>query len=105
MDDAEKSPQDPQQELPVSKELANQEQNKENQNKDQKKKYKNERKGNLISEVRGEYKKIIWPSRKELLKQTATVLVVSLLFGVVIFAMDAVFGLGINTFIDGIILD
>lgn len=65
---------------------------------------KSEKKESLFAEVRAEFKKIVWPGRTELLKQTATVIVVSLMFGAVIFLMDAAFGFGLNTFIDNVIL-
>ena len=57
-------------------------------------------KESLFSEVNGEFKKIVWPTRRELAKQTTTVLFVSLMFGVIIFLMDLMFGFGINTMID-----
>ena len=57
-------------------------------------------KESLFAEVSGEFKKIVWPTRRELAKQTTTVLFVSLMFGVIIFLMDLMFGFGINTLID-----
>ena len=57
-------------------------------------------KESLFSEVRGEFKKIVWPTRRELAKQTTTVIIVALMFGVIIFFMDTVFGFGITNFID-----
>ena len=63
-----------------------------------------EKKESLYVEVRGEFKKVIWPGRTELIKQTITVIIVSLLFGGIIFVMDAAFGFGINSLIDTIIL-
>jgi len=55
-------------------------------------------KDSLFSEVKGEFKKIVWPTRRELVKQTTTVIIVALMFGVIIFLMDAVFGFGITEF-------
>ncbi len=39
----------------------------------------------------GEFKKIIWPSRSELIKQTITVICLSLIIGVIIWGYDTVF--------------
>jgi len=61
------------------------------------------KKDSLLAEVSAEFKKIVWPTRRELVKQTTTVIVVALMFGVIIFAMDSVFGFGINSFIDRVI--
>ena len=44
------------------------------------------------AEYVAEFKKIVWPSRQDLIKQTITVIVVSLLFGAYIAALDG--GLG-----------
>ena len=60
-------------------------------------------KDSLLSEVNGEFKKIVWPTRRELVKQTTTVIIVALMFGVIIFLMDTVFSFGITSFIDQII--
>ena len=57
------------------------------------------KKDSLFAEVKGEFKKIVWPPRRELVKQTTTVVMVALMFGVIIFLMDSVFGFGINSFI------
>jgi len=43
-------------------------------------------------EFTSEFKKIVWPSRQELLKETIVVIVVSLLFGLYITVLDGVFG-------------
>lgn len=53
-----------------------------------------------FKEFRGEFKKIIWPSRSELVKKTVTVVITSLSFGLLVFAMDTVFSFGYTTFID-----
>jgi len=57
-------------------------------------------KESLFAEVNGEFKKIVWPTRRELVKQTTTVIFVSFMFGVIIFLMDLMFGFGINNVID-----
>ena len=44
----------------------------------------------LVGEYRGEFRKIVWPTRVELVKQTTTVIITSALFGVIIVALDFV---------------
>jgi preprotein translocase subunit SecE len=51
-------------------------------------------------DFRGEFRKIIWPSRKDLTKNTITVVATSLGFGLLVFVMDTIFSFGYNTFID-----
>lgn len=47
-----------------------------------------------VDDLKGEFKKIIWPKRAELIKQTMTVIGTSLFVGVIIFCMDTVFNEG-----------
>ncbi len=51
-----------------------------------------------LKDYMGEYKKIIWPDKKVLIKQTGSVIVVSLVIGAVICAFDAVFATGFSFF-------
>lgn len=53
-----------------------------------------------FNEYKGEFRKIVWPSRKDLYKQTVTVVVISLLVGAVIFLMDTVYGGGWNWIVE-----
>ena len=53
-----------------------------------------------FKDFRGEFKKIIWPSRKDLVKSTITVAVTSLFMGLVVFVMDTVYSFGYTTFIN-----
>ncbi len=46
----------------------------------------------LISEV----KKVVWPSKKQLLNNSAIVLAVCILSGIALFIVDSVFGLLLN---------
>jgi len=46
----------------------------------------------FAKEVRSELKKVIWPSRSQLITYTLTVIVVCLLVGAVIWIFDALFG-------------
>ncbi|MDR2648389.1 MAG: preprotein translocase subunit SecE [Clostridiales bacterium] len=43
-------------------------------------------------EYTSEFKKIVWPSREELIKQTVTVIVISLLFGLYVSILDGALG-------------
>jgi preprotein translocase subunit SecE len=59
-----------------------------------------------FKELKGEFKKIIWPGKKELGRETVTVIVLSLLVGVIIFAIDQIFNLGYGwfvTFVQGLL--
>ena len=46
--------------------------------------------------VKSEFKKITWPDKKSLFKQTLAVILVSLVLGVIIAALDSVLQLGIS---------
>ena len=46
----------------------------------------------FYTNIASEFKKIIWPKRDELAKQTFIVIVICAIFGVLIFGMDAAFG-------------
>ncbi len=47
-----------------------------------------------VADYKAEFKKIIWPKRDELSKKTVTVIITSLLIGVVIFCMDTIYTTG-----------
>ena len=49
-----------------------------------------------LKSLRGEFKKIIWPSKKELAKQTAAVTVCSLVLGIIIAIVDAIIQYGLD---------
>jgi len=46
----------------------------------------------LYREIRVELKKVIWPSRTQLINNTSTVLIFCLIIGAIIWAADAGFG-------------
>lgn len=46
--------------------------------------------------VRNEFKKIVWPSFDVLMKQTVTVVVVSLIIGALVAGIDWIFGTAVN---------
>ncbi len=45
-----------------------------------------------LTELRGEFRKIVWPSRDTLIKHTVTTIVISLIFGAFITLLDGLFG-------------
>ncbi|MDE6181783.1 MAG: preprotein translocase subunit SecE [Eubacteriales bacterium] len=55
-----------------------------------KKEPKNEKKktGSFFSEHKAEFKKITWPTKKILVKQTITVIFISIIVGVIIYGYD-----------------
>ena len=46
--------------------------------------------------VKTEFKKIVWPSREQVMKQAVAVVAVAVVIGLVIAALDAAFGAGLN---------
>ena len=46
--------------------------------------------------LKAEFKKIIWPDKKTLLKQTVAVITCSVLLGVIIWAIDSVIQFGLK---------
>ena len=50
-------------------------------------------------EYRGEFRKIVWPDRPALIKNTVTVIAISLIFGVLITLMDGMFGIIFTSFV------
>ncbi len=52
--------------------------------------------GAFFEGVKSEYKKIIWPTREELFKETTAVVVISVILGFIIALLDWIiqFGLG-----------
>ncbi len=52
--------------------------------------------GRYFKEVVGELKKLTWPTKKELLSYTLTVIGFILLLAVIIYALDFVFGSGLR---------
>ncbi|MBN2344894.1 MAG: preprotein translocase subunit SecE [Candidatus Aminicenantes bacterium] len=49
------------------------------------------RMGAYLKEVRGEMKKVTWPSKDDLVKTTIAVIVISLFFGIYLFGVDFIF--------------
>jgi preprotein translocase subunit SecE len=44
-----------------------------------------------LRDVRGEMKKVTWPSRDDMIKTTIAVIIISLFFGVYLFGVDFIF--------------
>lgn len=47
-----------------------------------------------IADYKAEFKKIVWPTKQELAKKTVTVILTSLLVGVIVSCMDIVYSAG-----------
>lgn len=54
---------------------------------------------NWFRELKGEIKKIVWPTRKQTMNNTLVVLVCCLVLGVFIWVLDAIFGFGFQTLV------
>lgn len=52
--------------------------------------------GQFFKEVSGEVKKLAWPTKKELISYTLTVIAFILIMAVVIYLLDLVFGKGLG---------
>ena len=59
--------------------------------------------GNRITryfrEVKSEMKKVVWPTKNQVVKNTLIVLAVVAIFGVIIYGLDLLFGWGISEII------
>ena len=55
--------------------------------------------GKWFREMKSELKKVVWPTGKETMKNTGTVLLCSLIVGAFIWIFDAVAVLAVNTLI------
>ncbi len=44
-----------------------------------------------LRDIRGEMKKVTWPSRDDMIKTTIAVIVISLFFGIYLFGVDFIF--------------
>jgi preprotein translocase subunit SecE len=54
------------------------------------------KKTNFFKGLKSEFKKIVWPSFSELMKQSLTVVAVALMIGVIVAGIDTVFGAAVN---------
>jgi len=53
-----------------------------------------------LKDIQGEFKKIIWPDKKELVKHTINVILVAGAIGAIIVVMDLAFSQGYTAFIN-----
>ncbi len=58
-----------------------------------------EKKPNFFKGLKAEYRKIIWPNREDIAKQTTAVLVCSLILGAIIAGLDFAFKTGFGLII------
>jgi preprotein translocase subunit SecE len=49
------------------------------------------RMGAYLRDVRGEMKKVTWPSKNDMIKTTVAVIIISLFFGIYLFGVDFIF--------------
>ena len=62
-------------------------------------KKKSDKKDGFFSQVKAEFKKVIWPSRQSLFKQTVAVIASSVVVGVIIVIVDNIIRIGLNLII------
>lgn len=55
--------------------------------------------GEFFKGLKAEYRKIVWPTKDELTKQTVAVVIVSVVLGLLIAALDWAFQLGFGAII------
>ncbi len=53
-------------------------------------------KKSFFKNVKSEFKKVVWPKKEELIKQTGLVVIISVLLGIVIAAVDAAIKYGMD---------
>ena len=56
--------------------------------------------GKYFKDTEGELKKVVWPTKKQIINNTIVVLVVVLVAAVVIFGLDTLFGLGLRALLN-----
>ena len=54
------------------------------------------KKKSKFTDLKAEFKRIIWPEKKTLVRQTTAVVVISVVLGVIISAMDVVIQYGVD---------
>jgi preprotein translocase subunit SecE len=58
------------------------------------------RMGNYLTEIRGELKKVTWPTRNDLQKTTIAVIIISIIFGIYLQVVDFSFRIVVQKVID-----
>jgi preprotein translocase subunit SecE len=56
--------------------------------------------GNYLNEIKGELKKVTWPTKNDMQKTTIAVIISSFIFGIYLFLVDVIFSKIINEVID-----
>ncbi len=54
------------------------------------------RKGSFFKGLKNEFKKIIWPDRKDVVKETVVVTIISVIVGLIIVVVDMIINIGVN---------
>ena len=58
--------------------------------------------GKFFRDTASEMKKVVWPSKKQIINNTVVVAVVVVVAAVLIMVLDAVFGFGLNQLLKGV---
>ena len=58
--------------------------------------------GKFFRDTASEMKKVVWPSKKQIINNTIVVAVVVVVAAVLIMVLDAVFGFGLNQLLKGV---
>ena len=58
--------------------------------------------GKFFRDTVSEMKKVVWPSKKQIINNTVVVAVVVVVAAVLIMVLDAVFGFGLNLLLKGV---
>ena len=61
-----------------------------------------ERVKRFFRDAKGECKKVVWPTKKQIINNTVVVAVVVVVAAVLIMVLDAVFGFGLNQLLKGV---
>lgn len=59
----------------------------------------NSKVGGFFRKIKEEIKLVTWPTKDEVIKSTTTVIMVTIIVGVCVYAADRLFGAGFRTFI------
>lgn len=59
----------------------------------------NSKVGGFLSKIREEIKLVTWPTKDEVIKSTTTVIMVTIIVAICVYAADNLFGAGFRTFI------
>ena len=57
-------------------------------------------KKSFLKELKNECKQIVWPKKDEVIKKTSLVLLISFVLTLLIFALDSVYSIALNEFLE-----